>query len=175
MEAIGSSQSCKDVDVEALAVAVFKDEKAGEGLLKTLDEAAGGLITRVIQTEEFAAKTGETAYFLLSGKGLKAGRLLLIGCGERDAYQAAQISRMAGTASRFLRSKRASSIAIFPRADGDAGKVAQTAIVGAIFGVFVSFKVRIIDKEQRELLRVSVVIESGDNKTLHPCAQRGRI
>ncbi len=175
MEAIGSSQSCKDIDVEALAVAVFKDEKAGEGLLKTLDEAAGGLITRVIQTEEFAAKTGETAYFLLSGKGLKAGRLLLIGCGERDAYQAAQISRMAGTASRFLRSKRASSIAIFPRADGDAGKVAQTAMVGAIMGLFEPDKYRTKDKEQRELQRIAVVIESGDKKTLQQGAERGRI
>src|SRR6266478_654215 len=149
MEAIGSSQSCKDVDVEALAVAVFKDEKAGEGLLKTLDEAAGGLITRVIQTEEFAAKTGETAYFLLSGKGLKAGRLLLIGCGERDAYQTAQISQMAGTASRFLRSKNARSIAIAPRADGDVGKLAQTAMVGAIMGLFEPDKYRTKDKEQR--------------------------
>src|SRR5260221_8360679 len=175
MEAIGSSQSCKDIDVEALAVAVFKDEKAGEGLLKTLDEAAGGLITRVIQTEEFAAKTGETAYFLLSGKGLKAGRPLLIGCGERDAYQAAQISRMAGTASRFLRSKRASSIAIFPRADGDAGKVAQTAMVGAIMGLFEPDKYRTKDKEQRELQRIAVVIESGDKKTLQQGAERGRI
>src|SRR5260370_40243127 len=97
MEAIGSSQSCKDVDAQALAVAVFKDEKASAGLLKSLDEVTGGLISRVIQTEEFAAKPGETAYFLLSGKGLKAGRLLLIGCGERDAYKAAQISQMAGT------------------------------------------------------------------------------
>src|SRR5258706_12255284 len=130
MEAIGSSQSCKDIDVEALAVAVFKDEKAGEGLLKTLDEAAGGLITRVIQTEEFAAKTGETAYFLLSGKDLKAGRFLLIGCGEWDAHQGAHITRMGGTAWRFLRSKRANTIAVFPRADGDAVKVAQYRMWG---------------------------------------------
>ena len=35
MEAIGSSQSCKQIDAQALAVAVFKDEKADEGLLKT--------------------------------------------------------------------------------------------------------------------------------------------
>src|SRR6266403_4504327 len=175
MEAIGSSQLCKDVDAQALAVAVFKDEKAGEGLLKTLDEAAGGLITRVIQTEEFAAKTGETAYFLLSGKGLKAGRLLLIGCGERDAYQAAQINRMAGTASRFLRSKRASSIAIFPRADGDAGKVAQTVIVGAIMGLFEPDKYRTKDKEERELNRIAVVVEGGDKKALQQGAERGRI
>src|SRR6266404_2575860 len=175
MEAIGTSQLCKDVDAQALAVAVFKDEKAGEGLLKTLDEATGGLISRVIQTEEFAAKPGETAYFLLSGKGLKAGRLLLIGCGERDAYQAAQISRMAGTASRFLRSKNAKSIAIAPRADGDVGKVAQTAMVGAIMGLFEPDKYRTKDKEERELEQIAVVIEGGDKKALKRGADRGRI
>jgi leucyl aminopeptidase len=175
MEAIGTSQSCKDINVEALAVAVFKDEKADAGLLKTLDEAVGGLISRVIQTEEFAAKTGETAYFLLSGKGLKAGRLLLIGCGERGGHKAAQISRMAGTASRFLRGKSARSIAIFPRADGDAGKVAQTAMVGAIMGLFEPDKYRTKDKEQRELQQVAVVIEGGDKKALQQGAERGRI
>jgi len=175
MEAIGSSQSCKDVDVEALAVAVFKDEKASAGLLKTLDESAGGLISRVIETEEFAAKPGETAYFLLSGKGLKAGRLLLIGCGDRGAYKAAQISRMAGTASRFLRSKNASSIAIVPRADGEAGKIAQTAMVGAIMGLFEPDKYRTKDKEQRELQRIAVVIEGGDKKKLQQGSERGRI
>ncbi len=175
MEAIGSSQSCKDVDVQAVAVAVFKDEKAGDGLLKSLDQAAGGLISRVIQTEEFAAKPGETAYFHLSGKGLKAGRLLLIGCGERDAYKAAQISRMAGTASRFLRSKNASSIAIAPRADGDDGKVAQTAMVGAIMGLFEPDKYRTKDKEDRELHQIAIVIEGGDKKALQQGAERGRI
>jgi len=31
MEAIGSSQSCLEIDAQALAVAVFKGENAGEG------------------------------------------------------------------------------------------------------------------------------------------------
>ncbi len=47
MQAIGSSQLCKDVDAQALAVAVFKDENARDGLLKTLDKATGGFISRV--------------------------------------------------------------------------------------------------------------------------------
>ena len=175
MEAIGSSQLCKDVDAQALAVAVFKDEKVGAGLLKTLDDATGGLITRVIQTEEFAAKPGETAYFHLSGKGLKAGRLLLIGCGERDAYKAAQITQMAGTASRFLRSKNAKSVAIAPRADGDVEKVAQTVMVGAIMGLFEPDKYRTKDKEERELHQITIVIEDGDKKALQQGAERGRI
>jgi len=56
-------------------------------LLKTLDQAVGGMITEVIKAEEFAAKEGETAYFQVSGKDLKARRVLLIGCGDRQAFK----------------------------------------------------------------------------------------
>jgi leucyl aminopeptidase len=175
MEAIGSSQSCSEINVQALAVAVFKDEKANEGLLKTLDGATGGLISRVIKSEEFAAKPGETAYFHLSGKGLKADRLLLIGCGERDEFKAAQINQLAGTAVRFLRSKNAKSIAIAPRADGEAEKVAQTVMAGAIMGLFEPDKYRTSGKEERQLDRIVVAIEGGDKKALQQGAERGRV
>jgi leucyl aminopeptidase len=175
MDVIGSSKSFKEVDAQALAVAVFKDEKADAGLLKILDDAIGGLISNVIQTEEFAAKEGETAYFHLSGDGLKVQRLLLIGCGDRDGYKAAQLTQMAGTAARFLRSKNAKSIAIAPRADGDIEKVAQTVIVGAIMGLFEPDKYRTKDKEERELERIEVIVEGADEKALQGGAERGRI
>ena len=175
MDVTGSSQSCTDIKAQALAVAVFKDEKADKGLLKTLDAVVGGLIGSVIKTEEFAAKEGETAYFHVTGGALKAERLLLIGCGERDAYKAAQITQMAGTAARFLRSKNVKSIAIAPRADGDAGKIAQTVIGSAIMGIFEVDKYRTKDQEKRELKSITVVIEGGNEKALRQGAERGRI
>src|SRR2546421_11576862 len=105
MEVIGSPKPCNEVDAEGLAIAVFKDEKANSGLLKTLDAAVGGMIADAIGSEEFTAKTGETAYFHVSSKSLKARRLLLIGCGERGSFKAAQLTQLGGTATRFLRSK----------------------------------------------------------------------
>ena len=119
MEVIGSPKPCNEVDTEGLAIAVFKDEKANNGLLKTLDAAVGGMIADVIESEEFTAKQGETAYFHVSSKSIKARRVLLIGCGERSSYKAAQITQMAGTATRFLRGKNVKTVAIAPRADGD--------------------------------------------------------
>ena len=175
MNVTGSSQSCKKIDTEALAIAVFKDDKADQGLLKELDAATGGLVSRVIETEEFKAKEGETAYFHLADSELKAHRLLLIGCGERDAYKTQQVSQMAGTAARFLRSKNAKSVAIIPRAEGDVEKVSQSVIAGAIMGLFEPDKYRTKDKEKRELSRVVVAIEGADEKVLKRGAERGRI
>src|SRR5947209_12787482 len=175
MNVTGSSQSCKKIDAQALAIACFKDEKADQGLLKGLDAATGGLVSRVIDTEEFKAKEGETAYFHITDSELKAHRLLLIGCGERDANKTQQVSQLAGTASRFLRSKNAKSVAIIPRAEGDVEKVSQSVIAGAIMGLFEPDKYRTKDKEKRELDRLVVAIEGADEKVLKRGAERGRI
>src|SRR5712692_1989231 len=175
MDVRGTSRSCKQIDVQALAVAVFKGEKPNSGFLKDLDKQIGGLISNVIQTEEFAAKEGETAYFHLSSTGLKAKRLLLIGCGERDEYRPAQISQMAGTAARFLRSKNAKTIAIVARGEGDAQRTAQMVIQSAVMGLFETDKYRTKDKEQRELDRIVVVIEGADEKAVQRGAERGGV
>jgi leucyl aminopeptidase len=175
MKVSGSSKSPDKIETQALAVAVFKGEKPNTGLLSTLDQAVGGLISEVIKTEEFAGKEAETAYFHVTGKDLKARRVLLVGCGERDGYKAAKISQMAGSATRFLRSKNVKSIGIMPRADGDALKVAQATVVGATMGLFEPDKYRTKDKELREIDAISVVVEGADEKALSRGAERGRI
>src|SRR5258708_23265696 len=175
MEVRGTSKSCKHIDVQALAVAVFKGEKPNSGFLKDLDKQVGGLISSVMQTEEFAAKEGETAYFHLTNSGLKAKRLLLIGCGERGEFKAAQISQFGGTAGRFLRGKNAKTIAIAPRVAGEAQSAAQMVIQSALMGLFEPDKYRTKDKEKRELKQIVVVIEGADEKAVQRGAERGGI
>lgn len=175
MKVSGSSKSIEKIDVQALAVAVFKDEKPNSGLLKTLDQAVGGMISEVIKSEEFAAKESETAYFHVLSKELKARRLLLFGCGERNAYKAAKITQMAGSAVRFLRSKNVKTIGIIPRADGDPEKIAQTVLVGATMGLFEPDKYRTKDKEERQIDSITVIVDGADEKALNSGAERGRI
>ena len=175
MDVRGNAQPINKVDTDALAVAVCKGEKADDGVLKTLDKATGGIISSVIKSEEFSAKEGETAYFHLTDGTLKARRLLLIGCGERGDYKARQVSQMAGTAARFLRSKNAKTIAIVPRSEGDVEKIAQWTISGAVMGLFEPDKYRTREKEQRQVERFEVVIDAADKKALERGAERGRI
>ena len=146
MDVRGNSQSITKVEAEALAVPVFKGEKADDGILKTLDKATAGIVSSVIKSEEFSAKEGETAYFHLTDSDLRVRRLLLIGCGDRGEYKARQVSQMAGTATRFLRSKNAKTIAIAPRSDGDVEKAAQWTMSGAVMGLFDPDKYRTRDK-----------------------------
>ncbi len=177
MQIQGSSGHYKDEDVQALAVAIFKDEKANEGLLKALDEAAGGVIKSVIESEELKGKEGETVYVHLSAgsSNLKARRLLLIGVGERESYQPAQVSQLAGTAVRFLRGKNIKTVGLIPRAEGGVEKTAASAAEGSVIGLFEPDKYRTVEKEKREVERFVVIVEGADQDALKRGVERGRI
>jgi leucyl aminopeptidase len=176
MEVQTSAERYQEQDVQALAVAVFKDERADEGILKELDEAAGGVLKSVIESEELKGKEGETVYVhLASGGGLRARRLLLVGVGERDNYRPAQISQMAGTSVRFLRGKNVKTIGLISRAEGDAGKTAAAAAEGATIGLFEPDKYRTVDKEERLIDRLVIISEGADGEELKRGAERGRI
>jgi leucyl aminopeptidase len=176
MEVQTSAGRYAEQDVQALAVAVFKDEKADEGILKELDEAAGGILKSVIESEELKGKEGETVYVHLSeGSGLRARRLLLLGVGERENYQPAQVSQMAGTVARFLRGKNVKTVGLVTRAEGDTERIAAAAMEGATIGLFEPDKYRTIEKEARAIERFVIIMEGADEEALKRGAERGRI
>jgi leucyl aminopeptidase len=178
MEIQTSTGRAGDADAQALAVAVFKDEKADEGLLKELDAASGGLIKSVLESGELKGKEGETAYVVVGEgrEGLKARRLLLIGVGERENYGLAQVSQFAGTAARQLRARSVKSIGLIARApEGKEEGAAASAIEGALIGLFEPDKYRTVEKEERVIDRFVVVAPGADESALKRGAERGRI
>src|SRR5947209_1313564 len=177
MEIKTSGGRFADADVQALAVAVFKDEKANEGLLKELDAAAGGLVRSVLESEELKGKEGETAYLhLQQGGGMKATRLLLVGVGERSDYRRGQVSQFAGAAVRTLRARNVKTVGIIPRLDGgDAERVASASVEGAVIGLFEPDKYRTIEKEERAVEQLVVIVPGADEGALSRGAERGRV
>jgi leucyl aminopeptidase len=178
MEIQTSAGGFAELDVQALAVAVFKDERAEEGFLKELDEASGGLVRSVLESEEMKGKEGESVYLHLPAgqSGPKAKRLLLVGVGERADYRAGQVSQFGGLAVRQLRSRNVKTIGLVPRHEGgDAARAASSAVEGAVMGLFEPDKYRTIDKEERTVERLVLVADGADEEALRRGAERGRI
>jgi leucyl aminopeptidase len=177
MQIESTNGSYRDLDVQAIAIAVFKDEKAdADGFLKELDSVTGGVIKSIIESEELKGKEAETVYLHLVGNGeIKARRLLLVGVGERGEYTNAQASQMAGTAVRALRGKNVKSIAILPRLEGDPEEIASVVVEGAFMALFDPDKYRTEDKEAREISKLVVVMDGADEADLQRGAERGRI
>ncbi|HKP69428.1 MAG TPA: M17 family peptidase N-terminal domain-containing protein, partial [Pyrinomonadaceae bacterium] len=139
---------------EALAVAVFKDEKPTSGLLKELDNASGGQVAAVIKSGEFKGDSGETALLRLSPKGkMKASRLLLVGIGDKKEFKPYDIGVAAGTATRALRKANAKSIAFSSRITGSAVEAAQCCAQGAITSQFELDKYKTKDKNDKAVTK----------------------
>jgi leucyl aminopeptidase len=173
-----STRSLRETDAPALVVTVFKDEKAdAAGLLQELDSLSGGVVRSIFEGEEIKGKEGETAFVHLApNENLRASRLLLVGAGAKDEYNAAKVANVAGTAARFLRSKGVKSFAFAPRCDADdAVLVAQTAAQGAITSLFELDKYRTKDREERIIEGFTLVVENGDEAALNRGVERGKI
>jgi len=171
-----ASGTIQELDVQALAVAVFKDEKADDGFLKELDGRCSGMIKSVVDGEELKGKEGETVFLHLSGNDNgKARRILLVGVGERSDYTRASVSEMAGTAVRSLRAKSIKSIGLAPRFDGDAEDTAAAAAEGSVIALFDPDKYRTVDKEERQIDRLAVFIDGADSSAIERGIRRGQI
>ena len=161
-------------DADALAVAVFKGEKAGSGELKDLDKMTGGLIGSVIKGEEFKGESGETAFLRFAAKGgVKAGRLLLVGMGERGEYKGPSVAQFAGAAVRFLRKRNIKRIALLARFDGDAVAAAQNAVQGCITSQFELDKYKTKDRNDKTVDAAIVCVNGANAADLKRGIARG--
>ncbi|GIU82489.1 MAG: leucyl aminopeptidase [Acidobacteria bacterium] len=166
-----------EANVDAIAIAVFKDEQPTSGYLKELDKLTDGLVASVFKTEKFSGEEGETVFLRIIPKGkLKASRILLIGVGEKEEYKTPNVAFLAGTAARFLRSKNISSFVLVPRLEnGQTVDIAANAVQGVITGLFELDKYKTTNDKKGKIETLAVAIEGADEKEMEKGFERGKI
>ncbi|MGB2753142.1 MAG: leucyl aminopeptidase [Pyrinomonadaceae bacterium] len=164
-----------EANVEALAVAVFKGEKAASAELKDLDKLTGGLVAEVMKAEEFKGDAGQTALLRFTAKGtVKATRLLLVGVGDKADYKSHSVAALAGTATRYLRKRNVKSFAIMPRSGVNAVEAAQQAVCGFITSQFDIDKYKTKDKQTKTVNSLVVCIDGAKPADLKTGISRGQ-
>ncbi len=175
MKSQAITDNFSEANVDALAIAVFKDEKAANGVLKDFDKLTGGAVASLMKSEEFKGETGETAYLVFESKGkVKANRLLLVGVGEKSDYSATDVSSLSGAAARNLKKRNVKSFALLPRCDGDAVEVATNAVQGVITSHFELDKYRTKDKNTKAISNFVLCIEGAKSSDLKEGLSRGQ-
>ena len=164
----------QEAKVDALVVAVFKNEKAKGGVLNDLDKITNGFVDDVIKSEEFKGEAGETAYIYFEPKGkVKANRLLLIGVGDEADYSTPDVAVFSGTAARQLKKRNVKSFALMPRADGSPSDIAATAIQGVVTSGYSIDKYKTKEKSSKSIDRVAVFVEGANDKDVKDGLKRG--
>src|SRR6266853_6747365 len=89
-------QALNEVEADAVAVVVFEE---GDGI-----SVAKGWLDEMRTSGEFSGKPGEMA-MLHQPQGLKAKRLIAVGGGKKDKFDAAALRKAVGTAVRAVKHK----------------------------------------------------------------------
>ena len=174
MDFQGISSNFSEAGVEALAVAVFKGEKASSSTLKELDKLANGHIAAAIKSEEFKGDAGDTTLVRLTPKAkMKAGLLLLVGVGEEKEYSESGVFVAAGTATRYLRKCNVKSFAFMPRANGDAAVAVQNSVQAGITSQFELDKYKTKDKNSKAVTKMVICVDGASTADLKSGIARG--
>ncbi len=171
----GITGNFAEANVEALVVAVFKGEKAAGNELKDLDKLTGGLVAEVMKAEEFKGDAGQTALLRFASKGaVTAGRLLLVGVGDKADYKPHSVAALAGTATRYLRKRSLKSFALLPRSEANASETAQNAVQGFITSQFELDKYKTKDKNSKTVDTLVVFVDGAKPAELKSGIVRGQ-
>ncbi len=174
MEVKADASKFYEIECDALVVGVFEGEKPEVGTLAEIDKRTGGVLTSLIETGEFTGKSGESAYIHNPGQ-MKARRLLLIGAGKQEEFTTDNVRRMAGTAARTLRGKKARSFAFLRRSQLPIGDSAEAATEGALLSLFDPDKYHTNDKTENHLDVMILASTEGGFDELKRGIERGRI
>ncbi|MCC6264870.1 MAG: leucyl aminopeptidase [Bryobacterales bacterium] len=142
-------------------------------VLEEVDRATGGMVRELYRTGEFKAKAHDTL-LLHRIYGVRAQRVLLIGCGEREESTPALLGQVAATAVRTLKQKSIldATLCLDPMAATEEN-VAAIAI-GALTGDFEVNEYKTVDRDEKIFALFRIATEAG-SANLQGSLTKGRI
>jgi leucyl aminopeptidase len=148
-----------ELAVSTLFIPVFDDEisaKAKTGALADADKALGGVLLKAAAEEGFKGKTEQTFLLHTHGK-LSAGRVVLLGLGERKKFRAETLRLAAGRAAKRAHSLRAQDAAFVVPSERFATENARAVVEGFILGAYKFDRYRTTNKDEKNAPKLTDV------------------
>ena len=101
-----SNDKWNETDAGLIAVGVFED-KSFTPMAQEINTASDGAFSQAVEIGDVKGKNGESHTFYLEGK-----RVLLLGLGKKEKYNAMSVRVAAGKASRSAIGKKVETVAI---------------------------------------------------------------
>jgi len=138
------------IETEALVSYVFEQDSPIEGAVAELDRIAGGALRKLAASGEITGKSLEMT-LLHSVTGLAAERLLLVGAGKPEKFDAAELRRLAGAALRHLKARSVKRLVFLPRENDRNAAAAEAITEGLLIAGFESDKYKTEKKNGKEV------------------------
>src|SRR5262245_17709742 len=157
-------QPIETLECDALAAVCFEGQKS---------LPFGGLVQELYESKEFTGKILDLA-LLHKPAGLKARRLLLVGGGKAEKFNAATLRKAAGTALRHLKSISARDIAMLLDGAFSGPEYVAAAVEGAILGDYEPGALKSDKKDVKIVDQFTVAVPGGD-AALEESRRRGHL
>lgn len=128
---------------DVLALGVFSGPARLEGIAARMDQALGGLLARALHEEHITGEVGKVAFFHTHGR-LPAGRLAIVGLGERDAFTSDRLRLAAAAVAHATAGRRLTRLAFPPlqHRNWEPTAIAAARTEGALLGTYAFTKYR---------------------------------
>ncbi|MDQ3854997.1 MAG: leucyl aminopeptidase, partial [Chloroflexota bacterium] len=150
---------------------VFEDGWQDDAVLERLDGQLSAMLQEHGQAGRIASKPNRVTTVLAPGNG-PVRRVLAIGSGSRESWDATRARQYAGTAVRELRTTRVAEAAVvLPRA-GELQANVAAAVHGAYIGNFSTGSYKTKDQQEQDVESLTLVVPDGDQEQLSGTVER---
>ncbi|MBI4470420.1 MAG: leucyl aminopeptidase [Acidobacteria bacterium] len=163
-----------ECETDALVLPFFEDDSLDDATLREVDRRLNGSLSSLVAAGELKGKPWETV-LLHAPAGVKAQRLLWVGCGRRSECDLEVIRKFGGTAARYLRSRGAKKMALLAPGGTTSGRAAQAMEEGVLLGLFDVGSYKTEDKEEGLIEELVLVVNAGEAADAMQGVERGKI
>src|SRR5579864_8773765 len=142
------------IEAQALISYVFEEEPIS-GRIGEVDQATGGLLKRLAASGEMTGKMLEMT-LIHSPAGLKAERLLVVGAGKKEKFNAGELRKLVGAALRYLKTRGVKRITFLVRESDGNGAAAESVTEGLLLADFEGDKYKTVKKKDEPLESVAL-------------------
>lgn len=150
------------LEIEALAVLMWEDEKKDPQEISWPDQNLGGFLKKVVTEEEFKGEIGKILVFHTHGK-IKPSRILVVGLGKKEEFDLFQIRRtfaQLGKKAQELKVKTLGlSLSSTKKSRFNLKQISQGMAEGLILGTYHFSKYKKDKDKLRSLEKVEVAAE----------------
>ena len=151
------------LETDALVSYVFEDADPVQGRIAEINQLTDGLLRKLAASGELTGKPLEMT-LVHAPRGLKADRLLVVGAGKREKFDAAVLRKTAGAALRYLKSRSVKQFAFVLRENESLEASAQAVAEGALTANFESDKYKTDKKDAKSFDSIALAGFSDQNR-----------
>jgi leucyl aminopeptidase len=170
-----SDTAITEVAVDVLAIPIFDDEDFSAGPLANIDTKLDGALTQMKAWKELSGKTYSSAFIPSAGR-IAAVRIMTIGCGKRDDFDATIIRQVASAAARQLSAHPVKTVAFALPGQMGAELEVRGAVEGFIKGTYKFDKYMSAEKGDQDKTEIeSLTVITAANATIDQSIRLGQL